>query len=82
VYKLYQIKATIRRETLLAEGKFHRAFNVLRDEITSQLRTFEKVKSKRDLTKEEIKIIKVLRSELTKAEELLSEEIEKINDKV
>ncbi|MBP9866875.1 MAG: hypothetical protein KBC41_02245 [Candidatus Pacebacteria bacterium] len=82
VYKLYKIKAIIRKETLLAEGKFHRAFTVLRDEIVNQLRVFEKVKSKRDLTKEEIKIIKTLRLELTKAEELLNEEIEKINDKV
>lgn len=82
VYKLYQIKATIRRETLIAEGKFHRAFNVLRDEIAIQLQAFEKVKNKRDLTKEEVKILKVLKLELTKAEELLNEEIEKINNKI
>lgn len=82
INKNLKIKKSIRRDIKSAELSIHKAFKLLRENVSEQITTLEKAKSKRALTKEEEKVIKNLQENLTKSEEFLEEEITNIEEKV
>lgn len=82
INKNLKIKKTIRRDIKSAEASVHKAFKLLRENVSEQIITLEKAKSKRALTKEEEKVIRNLQENLTKSEEYLEEEIQNIEEKV
>ncbi len=80
INKNLKIRKKIRKEIKVAESSIHKAFDLLRKNVQDQIRTLEKARSKRDLTKEEEKIIKNLQENLTKSEEYLQDEMTKIDN--
>lgn len=68
----------LKKETKEAEETLHRAFNALREEAEEELKLLNKVKSIRELTREEEKIRKNLRKNLTIAEKYIEKEIRDI----
>lgn len=70
----------LRKETKEAEQALHRAFDALREDVKGELKLLDKVKSKRDLTKDEEKISKNLRKNLNIAEKFIEKEIADIRD--
>ena len=70
----------LRKETKEAEQALHRAFDALREDAEGELKLLDKVKSKRDLTKEEEKIRKNLRKNLNMAEKFIEKEIKDIEN--
>jgi len=70
----------LRRETREAEEALHNAFDALKEDVEEQLDLLNKVKSKRDLTKEEEKIRKNLNKNLNVAEKYIAKEIEDIKE--
>lgn len=72
----------LRKETKEAEEALHRAFELLKDEVESQLKLLDKVKSKRELTTEETKIRSNLRKNLNVAEKYIEKEIKDIEKKI
>ena len=65
----------LRKETSEAEEALHNAFDALKEDVEEQLDLLNKVKSKRDLTKEEEKIRKNLNKNLSVAEKYIAKEI-------
>ena len=59
-----------------------RAFSVLRRDVHSQIRALEKIKSKRQLTKEEHQILESLEQSLDRAEEIITQEIKGVIDDI
>jgi len=65
----------LKKETREAEEALHKAFDALKEDVEEQLDLLNKVKSKRDLTKEEEKIRKNLNKNLGIAEKYIAKEI-------
>jgi hypothetical protein len=76
--KLFTLKRTIRREVQDVEKNVHVAFDELRENARKHISTLEKVQLKRDLTKEEAKILLQLKNQLSAAEKVINKEIEQI----
>ncbi len=72
----------IRKEVHEAESALHRAFDLIKEDIRSQIKLLEKTKTKRQLTGEEEKIIKQLRKDLDNAEMIVRKEIEDIEKEI
>ena len=72
----------IRKETEEAEQALHRAVKLLKGDIKDQIKLLEKVKSKRQLTKEEDKIVKQLRRDLDDTEKFVGKEIKDIEKEI
>ena len=60
----------------------HEAFDVLRENTRKQISTLEKVKLKRELTREEARILIQLRNQLTAAQKYINKEMEKIEKEI
>ncbi len=60
------------------EKGIHKAFDILRESARKQVSGLEKVKLKRELTKEEGRILNQLKNQLNEAEEFINKEVEKI----
>ena len=65
-----------------AEGALHKAFDMLREDISEQILMLKKAQTQRQLTEEEEKIIKQLRKDLDDAEKFVRKEIEDIEKEV
>jgi hypothetical protein len=76
------MKKAVSRKIRNAESSVHKAFDLLRENVREQIKTLEKAGKKRELTKEEEKVIKHLQDNLTKSEEFLEKEISDIEDKL
>ncbi len=76
------MKKAVSRKIRNAESSVHKAFDLLRENVREQIKTLEKAGKKRELTKEEERVIKRLQENLTKSEEFLEKEISDIEDKL
>lgn len=72
----------LRQEVREAESALHRAFDMLKEDIREQVKLLEKTKTKRQLTKEEEKVIEQLRRDLDDAERFVRKEIEDIEKNI
>lgn len=72
----------LRKEVAEAESALHKAFDMLKEDIREQVKLLEKTRTKRQLTKEEEKIIKQLSKDLDDAERFVRKEIEDIEKAV
>lgn len=76
--KISRLKRKIKKEVREAESSLHTAFDLLKEDIQKHIELLEKIKSKRELTQEEKKIITQLKKDLDAAEKLIRKEIEDI----
>lgn len=81
-HKFSLMRRKVKKEVQEAEQALHKAFDLLKEDIQEQIELLEKVKSKRELTEEEIKIIKQLKKDLDDAEKFVRKEIEDIEEEV
>ncbi|MFH1162333.1 MAG: hypothetical protein V1696_03645 [Candidatus Jorgensenbacteria bacterium] len=65
-----------------AERDIHRRFDKLRDDVRKHVHLLERVRTKRELTEEEHKILEQLKRDLDSAEEAVKGEIEEIKREV
>ncbi|MFA5935659.1 MAG: Ig-like domain-containing protein [Patescibacteria group bacterium] len=65
-----------------AQEALHAAFDLLKDDIQDQIKLLEKTKSKRELTLEEGKILKKLKTDLKAAEACIKKKIKQIEKNV
>ncbi len=77
-YRYKQFKNKMKKEVVVVERAIHAAFDELRESTRKQVSTLEKVKLKRDLTREESRILVQLKNQLNAAEKHINSEIEKI----
>ena len=80
VHRFAVMNRSISRKVRTTESSVHKAFDFLRENVREQIKTLEGVRSQRQLTKEEEKVIKHLQENLTKSEEYLEKEIENIEE--
>lgn len=78
LHKFSALRKRFRKEVREAESALHKAFDLLKDDIRKQIKMLEKTRTKRQLTKEEERIIKQLKSNLDDAEKYVRKEIEDI----
>lgn len=77
-HKFIFLKKRLRKEVSEAESALRKSFDLLRSDVQEQVRKLEKTSVKRQLTKEEEKIIKQLTKDLNDAEIFVRKEIEDI----
>ncbi len=77
-HKFTLMKNRFRREVKEVESDTRGAFSVLRRDVHHQIRALEKIKSKRQLTKEEHEILENLEQSLNKAEEIITQDIDAV----
>ncbi|MFH0712340.1 MAG: hypothetical protein V2A55_00555 [Candidatus Jorgensenbacteria bacterium] len=77
-HKLVTFRKRVKKEAREAEQALHKALNLLKEDIREQIKMLEKIKTKRQLTEEEEKIIKRLKKDLDDAERFVKKEIEDI----
>ena len=77
-HKFTTMRNRVRKEIREAELALHGAFDLLKEAIRKQIKMLEKTRTKRELTKEEEKIIKRLKKDLDDAEKFVKKEIEDI----
>ncbi len=76
--KFKHMRNRLRKEVNEAEQALHKAFDLLREDIREQVKMLEKTKTRRELTKEEEKVIKRLKKDLGDAEKFVKKEIKDI----
>lgn len=79
---LRRLRRKVRQEVHQAEESIGKAFDLLREDLEKQLSLLEKAKTKRDLTKEEARILTRVRKNLRTAEKYIKKEIEDIEKEV
>ena len=77
-FKYKQFKNKMKKEVEVVEQTIHAAFDELRESTQKHVSTLEKVKLKRDLTREEAKILLQLKNQLNAAEKHINHEMEQI----
>lgn len=77
-YKLRMLKNKVRAEVGAVEKNIHTAFDELRESTRKQVSTLERVRLKRELTKEETKILSQLKNQLNAAEKFINKEVGQI----
>jgi len=70
----------INKETFEAKEVLHKTIDLLKDDVAEQIHLLEKVKSSRELSEEEHKIVRQLKRDLEAAEKLVKKEIKDITD--
>ncbi len=81
-HRIRALRQRIGREIKDVEIGVHQAFDILREDVRKHLKLLEKVKSKRELTVEEEKIIRQLRRDLDITEKMVNKKIEKIEEDI
>jgi hypothetical protein len=76
--KLSRFRKKVEKEVHEAEHLLHKAFDLLREDIKEQIRIFDKVKTNRQLTKEEQAVIKKLKKDLDDTEKFIKKEIKDV----
>ncbi|MDO8442889.1 MAG: hypothetical protein Q7S81_01330 [bacterium] len=76
------LRKRLRKEVSEVEQAVHKAFDLLKEDIREQIKTLEKTRTKRELTDEEEKVIKLFKSHLDGAEKFIKKEIEDIKREV
>lgn len=77
-HRLSVFRKKLRKELGEAESALHKSFNLIKEDIKEHVEMLEKTSNKRELTKEEEKIFKQLRRNLTDAEKFVAKEMEDI----
>ena len=72
------IKKKVRRDAGETQSAMHQVFSTLRENMSAQIRLLEKTKGHRELTEEELKIVKQLKKDLGGMEQFLSDEIGRV----
>lgn len=80
--KLYMLKAGVKKEVDAVEQSVHAAFDQLREGTRKHIASLEKVQLKRELTKEESKILVQLKNQLTSAERFINKEVQQIEKRL
>ena len=80
--KLSKMRKQVKKEVHEAEHALHKAFDLLKEGIVERIRLLEKVKTKRELTAEEEKILKEFKEDLTNAEQVINKEIADIEQEI
>lgn len=80
--KLQIFKFGVRKEVEAVEKSVHIAFDELRESARKHIASLEKVRLKRELTKEEAKILTQLKNQLTDAERIINKGVEQIEKRV
>ena len=80
--KYRDLKKRLHKEVRETEEALRRAFDLLRKDIKEQLKLLEKAKTNRQLTEEEDKIIKQLKRDLDRAENIIGKEVEDIEKEI
>lgn len=78
-YFWHHLRRRLKKGTRNAEKSLHVAFNLLRENITANIRTLEETAGDRALTKEEEKIIVRAKKDLDNAETVINKELESID---
>lgn len=81
-YGWHRVSVTRKRLRMgiqVAESALHKSFNLIREDIKENIEMLEKTNSKRELTKEEDKILKQLKRNLTEAEKFITQEIDDVD---
>ena len=81
-HKFLLLKKKLRRDAYETESAMHQVFGSLRVSMAKQIRLLEKIKAKRELTDEELKIIKHLKNDLDGMEQFLTDEIKRVEKDV
>ena len=79
-WKIRVFAKRLKKETKEAEEALYRAFNALKEEAEEEIKLLNKVKSKRDLTREEKRIKSNLKDNLAIAEKYIEKEIKDIGE--
>lgn len=77
-HRLTRLKNKIKKEVEIVEKSVHTAFDSLRENTRKQISTLERVKIKRELTREEARILLQLKNQLNDAEKFINKDIEHI----
>ncbi len=80
--KLYTLKMGVKKEVDAVEQSVHVAFDQLREGARKHITSLEKVRLKRELTKEEAKILIQLKNQLTSAERFINKEVQQIEKRL
>ena len=81
-HKLNKLKKRLKKDVASAGETVHAAFDALREDVREKIGILEKTQSKRELTKEERKILVQLKDDLTAAEKYIKKEIDRIEKEV
>lgn len=81
-YKFALFRKRVRKEVLEAESMIGETFDFLKQDLNDQIKLLGKTKSKRELTKEEEKIIKKLKKDVDYLEKSMKKEIEDIKKEI
>lgn len=81
-HKFLLFKKKLRHEIHGVGKYFHKSFSYLKEDTQRHIKMLERTKSRRELTKEEDKILKRLKNNLDSIERTISEEIEEIENKI
>jgi hypothetical protein len=79
-HKASLMRNKIEKDIDIFEGKIHKAFDELKEDLRAQVRMIEKINDDRPLTDIEEKIIKNLKKNLDKAEKVIKKEVKKIEE--
>ena len=81
-HRLALFKDRLRKEVKETDVALRKAFDLLRRDVKDQIKLLEKTKAKRNLTKEEKRIVKQLGKDLDNAEKSVRKEIKDIEKEV
>lgn len=81
-HRLFVLKNKVRDQVEDVEKTIHTAFDSLRESTRQQVSVLERVKLKRELTKEETKILSQLKKQLNAAEKFINKEVAKIEKSI
>ncbi len=81
-YKLISFRRRLRKEVFEVENIMAEAFDFLKEDLNSQIKLLGKTKTKRELTKEEEKIIKKLKKDIDYLEKSMRKEVEDIKKEI
>jgi SMC interacting uncharacterized protein involved in chromosome segregation len=74
-YKLRAVRKHIRREINDVAASVHDAFQLLQTDMKKHIKLLETVRNKRELTREEEKIMEQMKRDMAAAEKLVDKEI-------
>jgi len=81
-HKFINLKREVRKDIRKVDARLHKVFDLLKEDIMDEIKLVEHAKTKRELTKEEKRLIKRLREDLEDAEKFIKKELKEIEEDV
>lgn len=81
-HKFKTFKRRVRKEVADVDKVLHKSFDKLRNDVREQIKFLEKAESRRELTKEEDRVLEKLKKDLDDAEKFVKKEIEDIEREI